>query len=695
MSDWIELLKQEAKRRGYTLGGMNSPASELMELIGRVGTGATPTTPATNTGQSSTTTTQNQTPAQPVAQTNSVQGIQNLRLGDYDNKSNKYRYDGTEAPRANGQTYNQVETLQTNLRSIGLDEIVGTADGDYGSRSAIAVAIFQGFAQVKTRDDTNANTPNPMNYTGGVTGNADGLTRQTLQRYVNENIVLPVQNLKQVLTDCGLGDLVGTIDNNYNWATYLSVREFQIYAKMGRVAQRPASPNSSGPLSDSLTTAENTEPYTGPVSGVVDLTTDSQMSRWSTNLYHIQLITEAWTMSNGTRTSLQSQNFIRHDAMTNVSPRVWMRDFTGHYTLPTARQNDTHTVVGGYSAYAGWGGPVSLPRYDHTWSPESEFLPDHCTGKTWATMTAAEKSTYRTIRSICERESLGYFDCMNAYDRAVVSAGPYHWTICILESASPNKPGNGELVPLLARLRVNHPTEYQTYFEYFGVRPSDDWGTKGDDFFDTSKHKYSGWLSFQLTATDYVDIPRIRELGDYFRTWHWFYRVQMMCRLSSDVQEEMWTYARMRVRDIQATEWDGTATVSDGNGGTRNALIGDYFTSEKALAMITRWHVWSPGGMVSGGNAGSWLKQVLTAANLTGDPSTWTDANEATLITKLREKGRAKATGLGDGLDDINTWPTSMPSSWNLTLNTATVGTFSADRNSFDLDTTGLPTQAF
>ena len=61
----------------------------------------------------------------------------------------------------------------------------------------------------------------------------------------------------------------------------------------------------------------------------------------------------------------------------------------------------------------------------------------------------------------------------------------------------------------------------------------------------------------------------------------------------------------------------------------------------------------------------------------------------------LREKGRAKAAGLGDGLDAINTWPTSMPSSWNLTLNNATVGTFSEDRNSFDLDTTGLPTQAF
>lgn len=691
MSDWIEMLKREAKRRGYTLGGLNSPASELMQLIGQVGTGTAPPSAAPATNSSSPT---SQTPA-PTLQTISVQGIQNLRIHDYDNKDNKYCYDGNEQTRVNGQTYNQVQTLQNNLRTIGLTEIVGTADGDYGSRSAIAVAIFQGFAQVKTRDDTSGNVPNPMNYTGGVTGNADGLTRQTLQRYVNENIVLPVQNLKQVLTDCGLGDLVGTIDNTYNWSTYLAVREFQIFAKMGQVAVRPVSPNSSGPIADSFTTEENTDPYTGPVSGVVDLATDTQMSRWSANLYHIQLLTEAWTMSSGNRTTLQSDNFIRHNSMTNASPRVWMRDLTGHYTISANRQADTRIVVGGYSAYSGWGGPVSLPRYDHTWSPESEFLPDHCTGKTWATMTAAEKSTYRTIRSICERESLGYFDCMNAYDRAVVSAGPYHWTICILESAAPHKPGDGELVPLLARLRVNHPNVYQTYFEFYGVRPSADWGTKGDDFFDTSKHKYAGWLSFQLTATDYVDIPRIQALGDYFRTWHWFYRVQMMCRLSSDIQEEMWTYAKMRVRDILATEWDGASPISDGSGGTRQATIGDYFTSEKAVAMITRWHVWSPGGMVSGGNAGSWLKQVLTAANISGDPSTWTDANEATLITKLREKGREKAEGLGDGLDDINTWPTSMPSSWNLTLNTATVGTFSADRNSFDLDTTGLPTQAF
>lgn len=677
MIDLVEQLKKQAAQR--------DSGSAVAFSLSSIGTFAT---------SSSTTADASLTPLNnPPQQQNAIQP---LRLGDFDKKSNnQVRYDGQTFTAQPNQTYNEVDTLQENLRTIGLAEIVGTSDGDYGGRTAIAVAIFQGFALVKTRDDTANNVTVPLNFTGQVTGNADAVTRTALRRYVNENFVLPAQSLKTRLTTLGFGSLVGTVDNTYNWHTYFAVREFQIFSKMANVAEAPQNLANNQPLGDQYQQVANNQQYTGSVNGVLDVTTDDKISHWENNRWRCPLIMEAWNMSSGNRNTLSTENFWLHNEMTNTGPRVFARDLSGYYTLPAARQNDTRVVVGAYSAYAGWGGPVSLPRYHHTWSPESEFLPDNCTGSAWNAMTTAQQSTFRAIRSICERESLGYFDCMNAYDRAVVSAGPYHWTICILGSAAPHRPDNGELMAFLAMLRSNYQNVYEQYFEYYGVRPDHDWGANGTAQFSSSSHKYSDWIKLQITATDYVTAPKVAEIGNYFRVWPWFYRVQMMCRLSGDVHQEMWTYARMRMRDIKETLWDGTTTVSDGQGATRLAKIGDYYTSEKAIAMITRWHVWSPGDMVNRGNAGTHLTNAFTNAGLTGDPSTWTDQNEQTLITELRAEAHRRNNGLGSGLDAINNWPASMPNNWNLTLASNTVGTFLDTRRSLDMDTSNLPAIAF
>lgn len=619
-----------------------------------------------------------------------------LRAGDHDlNNSNQVRYNGQAVAVQAGQTYNEVDTLQENLRNIGLSEIVGVSDGIYGSQTVIAVAIFQGFALVKTRDDNNNNAVNPLNFNGQVTGDADTATRIALRRYVDENITFPVQLLKTRLTTLGFGSLVGAVNGDYNWHTYFAVREFQIFSKMTNVAEAPAVIDDTQPLGDQYQQVANNSQYTGPVNGVLDVTTDENITTWEDNRWRCPLIMEAWNMSGGNRNTLHSENFWRHNDMTNTGPRVFARDLSDYYTLPAARQADTRVVVGGYHAYTGWGGPVSAAYYNHTWSPEAEFLPDNCTGNTWNAMNAAEQSTFRTIRSICERESTGYFDSLNAYDRAVVSAGPYHWTICLLNDTAPHQPGGGELMGFLALLRNRHQNVYEQYFEYFGVRPENDWGENGAIQFVPGNHTYTDWIRLQITDTYFVSAPLLAEVGNYFRIWPWFYRIQMMCRLSGDVKQEMWTYARMRIRDIRETIWDGVTTVNDGYGGVRPAKIGDYYTSEKALAMITRWHVRSPSNMVSGGNAGQQLRNAFTNANITGDPSTWTDANEQTLITELRAEGRLVSNSIGNDLDIINTWPASMPTTWNLTLNSATVGTFESTRNSLNLDTDGLPLIAF
>lgn len=637
-----------------------------------------------------------ETVSQPPQTPTTPNTIQPLTLGDHDLRNNRVRYNGIDITPQNNQSYTEVDTLQENLRTIGLDEIAGVSDGDYGSRTAIAVAIFQGFALVKTRDDATNNVMNPINFNGQVSGNADAHTRSILRRYVNENIALPVQTLEARLQTLGFASLIEPPNTNYTWDTYFAMREFQIFCKMDNLSQAPQNINNTQPLSDQYQQVANNELYIGPVNGVLDVTTDECMSYWIDNRLRCPLIFEAWNMQNGNRNTLNTENFWRHDEMTNTGPRVFAHDLSDYYTLPAARQNETRTVVGGYSNWPNWGGQSSKPQYDHTWSPETEFLPENCIGNNWNALTAAEQSTFRTIRTVCERESLGYLDCMNAYDSAVVSAGPYHWTICLLDDDAPHPPSNGELMALIAMLRDNHLAEYEAYFEFYGVRPTTEWGNNGQVLFNSSQHKYSDWISFQISDNDYVKAPKLMEIGNYFRIWHWFYRIQMMCRLSTDLQEEMWIYTRMRIRDIKDTAWDGNATVDDGAGGTRLATIGDYYTSEKALAMITRWHVWRPNSMVSNGRAGDHLTEAFAnTAGLNGDPSTWTDANEQALITALMNRASNFNNNLGTGLQAIDTWPASMPQNWNLTLDTNAVGDISADRNSLDFDDTDLPTRAF
>ena len=61
--------------------------------------------------------------------------------------------------------------------------------------------------------------------------------------------------------------------------------------------------------------------------------------------------------------------------------------------------------------------------------PETELGPQSLLGKTWETMSDAEKSTLRAICAVGEQECYGYLDCVNFYDNCHGSMGPCHWTM--------------------------------------------------------------------------------------------------------------------------------------------------------------------------------------------------------------------------------------------------------------------------
>jgi hypothetical protein len=161
----------------------------------------------------------------------------------------------------------------------------------------------------------------------------------------------------------------------------------------------------------------------------------------------------------------------------------------------------------------------------------------------------------------------------------------------------------------------------------------------------------------------------------------------------------MWHLARVRLRDIGATPWGpgaGVPDVPDGQGGTRPPTVGDVYTSERAMAMLQRWHIRFPNDVVSGGAAGARIDGAFGRAAIpasAGDPTQWTDAHQAALVQGLLDEVHAVGnTDLTTTVDYVHDWPrwAGGPNPRHFTLS-PTIGRLATTANSFIFDTTGLP----
>jgi len=347
-----------------------------------------------------------------------------------------------------------------------------------------------------------------------------------------------------------------------------------------------------------------------------------------------------------------------------------------------------------------WNGPRSLPPL-HTW-PEAELLPEHLLGSALGALTPAQRSTFKVVRAAAEVECLGYFDSLNGYDNAFASLGPCHWTVGVV------RPGGvvdeGELCGFLAYLRATDPDAFHQAVEAFGVRVDEDWVNaagvaNGERLFDRGQRKYVGWVALQQEDGTYARTPQTEADGDWFKSWHWFYRFVMAGRTVEGFRRRMWPMARVRLRDVRATGWAaaaGVPAVPDGHGGTRPATIGDVYTSERAAAMLQRWHIRFPAHVVLGGSTGARLTAAFARAGVpasAGDPTRWTDAHQIALIQGLLDE--VDAVGNADLITTIryvHDWPTwvggANPRRYALS---PSVGNLATTAGSFQFDASGLP----
>lgn len=481
--------------------------------------------------------------------------------------------------------------------------------------------------------------------------------------------------------------LAGEPDGIFGLKTFWAVREFQIYASMAQVAEEtPSADSTYANRLAAVSTGANR--YAGPISGVVNAATRQTLQHWLDNRWRCPVVIEAWRMRKQRRSSLQAQNIWLHDEVHSTRPRMFARDLSGYYSAPFESDEDDRIVLGDFTPFLSWSGPRSVPPR-HTWR-DAEILPERLAGLPLEELSEAQRSTFKVVRAVSEVECIGFFDSVNAYDNAFVSVGPCHWTLGI--ASNEGNVSEGELCGYLAYLRHADPEVFQKAFSFFGARVDEDWVDangvpNGASLFNKGSRKYAGWLALR-TEEGFGRLPEREKEGNYFKTWHWFYRFLMAGRTVPGYQRRMWDMARIRLRDLRDLPWSGDQT-----------RVRDVITSEKAAAIVLRWHIRFPGHIAAAGKAGSRLLAALETArsvqpdlNWNAPPAGWTDAHERALIQGLRTQARQAGGGLPETIQAVDAWPQwasgNNPRRYRLST---TVGSLQEGRGSFQFDEQGLP----
>ncbi|WP_408052492.1 peptidoglycan-binding protein [Streptomyces sp. HO565] len=394
-------------------------------------------------------------------------------------------------------------------------------------------------------------------------------------------------------------------------------------------------------------------------------------------------------------------------------PRIPLGHWARYHQVYTRQDTAVPPVTHGVNVQFE-GGLVTLPA--SSWRPSSEVLPESLlparapatTPPDLADLVAAADadpadgrlSTYKVIRAVAEVEAIGFFDVLNCYDSAFISGGLYHWTagptdvpvLTFPPRTNPGAPPNvdptyvaapvddnwdvnrGELWALLALLKARYPQAFRRHFAAYGVDVLNAWNSAAT--WAAGTRTYISSASRESEGAPVAMPRKVREFNQ-FRGWHWAYRMAMAFRLEPEFRHAMWDLARQRVADVLSLSWpdlpgvpaaDNYVLANIGTGtGAHRPLVGEVFTSERAVGMILRWHVNRPGGQIVHQNrAGKklrealrWARQNPAGANLLQPVTNWGDAEEARLVAGL---SAVCPSTLQSTLDQVRDWP-----DWNLT----------------------------
>ena len=527
-----------------------------------------------------------------------------------------------------------------------------------------------------------------------------------------------IAELRADLEQIGFGPLADGDADRATFGAFLesAVREFQIYASLGVVArfgtpeelaQRPAPQEPS--LATRLVPQANDQAYFGPLCGVLNAETRALVKMWVESDWHCPVVVEARNLRVGDTDLLRvpddfidkrlivtnrtvaaaHENIWRRDQVADLDVKFIAWDLTGHYPETPGRPAGDPAVIAQYEPQLDdkkWGGAFAFAG-SCDWT-EAEVRPDVLFGAypdpAQRQDQAALWSTFRVIKAISELECMGVLDGMNAYDSAILSGGPVHWTLGLGKKANGDPQNNaerlviypGELCSALSYAAAELPDEYHTFFGAFGLQPREEWTDPPTALYSSGHRKYRGWIKLQDEHGNFFD-PRDQrpetvpgeepapndhdlKLVEVLHHWHWIYRWQMAPRVWQRLRVLMWDLARARIRALRTVPWPGQAFT-----------IGDVFTSEQAVAMLERIHVFNPRRIFGLTDKDvEWRGRTAANINLAGvqpafdaavavrglqDPDDWGDDEEAALIAWL------SGSGFAAGLTDVRDWPKKVP----------------------------------
>jgi|CXWL01.1.fsa_nt_gi hypothetical protein len=429
-----------------------------------------------------------------------------------------------------------------------------------------------------------------------------------------------------------------------------AVREFQGYASLDRAAKETAG---AGVHSDRLASCplppelrfkgtpngllEDSWPEAGGTRTTVEL-----IELWDQNNLRCPLVVEAWSMAGDkaecgkelARRECVADNVWAWDQVPAPARRFFVRDFSGVF-YPLGSDAPVRWPLGKFVEKVVKpekpGGKATVYRGPYTkapWQARVELSPG-AVGLTGlpgpgtppgSPPTADDRalSTYRIVRAVYDRECCGYVDVFNAYDRAGLSAGGFHYTLRF-----------GELAAYLAFL-LERTAARERFCRPWGLLPRGAWNADGGGFFQAGNRTYAGtWLWPDPVPTADIEL-------DLFRSWHWLARFQALSR-SADLPGDDYAYARLRLRNVLETEIPSNPKIPR-RGGGKPTRLGDVVRSELGAAYLLRWHVNRPADVVSHGLAGAPVVKALAAANLGGKAAdALTAADVAKLTNRLAE----------------------------------------------------------
>jgi len=240
----------------------------------------------------------------------------------------------------------------------------------------------------------------------------------------------------------------------------------------------------------------------------------------------------------------------------------------------------------------GWIGPTIIP-----WEA-AELRP-----KVLGNVDAARIRTstrwggiYRIVRAVGQVESLGYFDVIQGYDDAFLSLPLFHY-------AAPqhtDTPGGTQLGGVSVWLNSkNAPAQSRHSLAKLGLRASEEWIDHrgiGQEYETGSGEDLCGSQSAIATLLAPAEGLSYRKSLDLLRRPHMVYRHAMHLRTLSASRQALWRYAVHLLRQLV---WLRIPDDKLNPEPWRNQPLGQVVKSERALALILRIAVKSPGSVVT------------------------------------------------------------------------------------------------